>query len=98
MNQMDYSTPPVFMIISHHVDESLEHLEEGHFDAISDEMEEIVNFREEAKEDGNKAQVNEEKVKALLDLAWNISADCENKNIPSAKKRLERMKLILASI
>jgi hypothetical protein len=98
MEQMNYPSPPVFVIMKRQVEESLELLEEGDFEAIEEEMEEIVNLRKEARKSAKKAGINPDKVNVLLDLAWDVSMDSESKNVASAQKRLERMKKILETV
>ena len=61
MEQMNYPSPPVFVIMKRQVEESLELLEEGDFEAIEEEMEEIVNLRKEARESAKKAGINSDK-------------------------------------
>ena len=98
MEQMNYPVPPVFVIMGWQVGESLELLEEGNFESIEEEMEEIVNLRKEARESAKKAGINPDMVNALLDLAWDVSMDSESRNTASAQKRLERMKKILEAV
>ena len=98
MEQMDYPSPPVFIIMAWQVGESMELLEEGNFEAIEEEMEEIVNLRKEARESAKKAGINPDKINVFLDLAWDVSSACDSKNIASAQKRLERMKKILETV
>ena len=98
MEHMNYPSPPVFVVMAWQVGESLELLEEGNFESIEEEMEEVVNLRNEAKESAKKAGINPVKVKALLDLAWDVCMDCDSKNTASAQKRLERMKKILETV
>lgn len=66
MNQMEYSKQPVFIPISHYVEESIEHLYEGHFDTISAMMEEVVNFREDVKQAEEKANINPQRFRHCL--------------------------------
>ena len=98
MEQMNYSSPPVFVIMKRQIEESLELLEEKDFEAIEEEMEEIVNLRNEARESAKKSGISVDKINVLLDLAWDVSMDCDSKNTASAKKRLERMNKILQNV
>jgi len=98
MANMDYPKPPVFILIQRQVEESLELVEDGDFEALEEEMEEIVNLRDLARESAKKNGINGDKVDVVLDLAWDISRDADAKNAASAKKRLERMNSILESV
>ena len=98
MANLNYGRPPVFVLMLRQVDESLELVEEGDFEALAEEMEEIVNMRTEARKNVKDGTVNGDKVDVILDLAWDISRDADAKNTASAKKRLERMKSILESV
>lgn len=98
MNNIDFGKPAVFVIIQRQVEESLELVEEGSWESLEEEMEEIVNMRAEARTSAKKAGINADKIDVILDLAWDISRDADSKNKASATKRLQRMNGILESI
>ena len=98
MSSIDYGKPAVFVIIQRQIEESLELVEEGHWESLEEEMEEIVNVRAEARSSAKKAGINPDKVNVILDLAWDVSRDADAKNSASAQKRLERMKSIIETM
>ena len=73
MDNIDYGKPAVFVIIQRQIEEALELVEEGQWESLEEEMEEIVNVRTEARSSAKKAGINADKVDVILDLAWDVS-------------------------
>lgn len=96
MEQMDYPSPPVLIVISLYTDEAIEFLEKGQLNQVADEMEEIEHFRSRALDRAAAAGMDSTKLEPLFEMAEDVNKIAEKgRDKALIETKLKEMKAIM---
>jgi hypothetical protein len=96
MEQLDYPSPPVLIIIDLFIEETEEFLEEGDLHQVAEEMEEIEFFEDRAIDEAREHKMDVKNLKELFELGEEINELAEdNKGKDKIAKMLEEMDSIM---
>ena len=98
MGYFDYPNPPVFIIIKMYLEESGEYLEDGKYQHIKEEMEEIAHFRERAIKDAKTAGKDLKTVEELFELTEKIEEMTEKKDRKGLEKAIANVSSIIKGL
>ena len=96
MEELDYPSPPVLIIIDLYVDESSEYLEKGEVHQVAEEMEEIEYHMKRALEEAKNRKLDTGKLEQLLEICEEVARMCESgKSNAKIDNKLQKMASIM---
>ena len=96
MEQLDYPSPPVLIIIDMYIDEAQEFLEKGDLNQVAEEMEEVEHFKYRALSEATSAGMDAKKLENMFELAEDVNKMAvKGKRKSSIDKKLKKMESII---
>jgi len=96
MEQLDYPSPPVLIIIDNYIEEAQEFLEKGDLNQVAEEMEEVEHFKYRALDKTAAAGMDAKKLEPLFEMAEDVKKMAvKGKSKSVISKRLKSMESLL---